>query len=414
MNDSKTILMLCGFRIFPAATGGHVHSTTIARALARMGYQVLVYCLAGRREDYRLRDMLRHPYRRVQIEPGLIEETNLGPGFGLLQAIARRLEVPRIWQYALLERGFVPRRLKAELLKAEIIIADFPFCPPVPGLWSDKPWFMISHELEFRLLEQGSPRERRFSAWMRRVEESAPRKYRDIFTCADEDRHFFRQHDVSGALKFPFIRCGVDPKAYEVARGTRERVRTDLKLTEDDWLFVFSGSGYGPNLEALEALKDFCRREAEFLARERVYFLALGSMARTPFREGAMIATGRVPEVVPYFAAGDAGLNPIMRGSGSNVKLFEYLAARLPVISTLFGVRGTTLEPDIDFLPYAPENLKTAVQQFLGKYTREQWKQQAELVWARHRRSCDIQQLVTDALSQRPEFTLPTKDSSVG
>ena len=39
--------------------------------------------------------------------------------------------------------------------------------------------------------------------------------------------------------------------------------------------------------------------------------------------------TGPVPEVLPYFAASDAGLNLVTRGSGSNVKLFEYLAAQI-------------------------------------------------------------------------------------
>ena len=405
MSHSKKIVMLCGFRIFPASTGGHVHSTTIARALARMGHNVLVYCLAGRREDYRLGGLRDQSYRRVELEARLSEETNLGPFFGLLQAIARRLDVPRLWQHALLKRGIVPRRLKAELGAADIIIADFPFCPPIPGPWRSKPWFMISHELEFRLLEQGSPHERRFAGWMRSVETAAPRNYRDIFACADEDRDFFRANDASGQLKLPFIRCGVDPQDYLPLTGTRERVRQELQLAQDDWLLVFSGSGYGPNLEALEKLKNFCRREAEFLKRNQVYFLALGSMVATPFRDGALIATGRVPEVVPYFAAGDAGLNPITRGSGSNVKLFEYLAARLPVISTMFGVRGTTLQADIDFLPYAPESLRSVLENFIHGRSREEWRQHAQSVWARHRHSCDIQELVKAALDQRPEFS---------
>ena len=87
-------------------------------------------------------------------------------------------------------------------------------------------------------------------------------------------------------------------------------------------------------------------------------------MVSTPVREGAFIATGPVPEVLPYFAAADAGLNPITRGSGSNVKLFEYLAARLPVISTLFGVRGTNLVPDADF---SSDVLNSAVAAILAR-----------------------------------------------
>jgi glycosyl transferase family 1 len=398
------IVLLSGFRIFPTSTGGHIRSASIARALARMGHRVLIYSLAGRQGDYSLGGVFGRSFRLDLIESNLSEETNLGLGYGVLQTVARRLDFPRVWQHALMRRGIVPRRLKAALTDADVVLADMPWCPPVPGPWRGKPWFMISHNLEFRLLEQGTPRHRRFATWMRDIESAAPNDYRDIFACADEDREFFRAHDRRGRLKLPFLRGGVDPSAYTVPPGTRERFRAALGVSEADTLLVFAGSGFGPNLEALEALRAFSREHAEFLARERVYFLLLGSMTPGASRDGALIATGRVPEVAPYFAAGDAGLNPVTRGSGANVKLFEYLAARLPVISTLFGVRGTALQPDVDFLEYAPDTLRTVIERFLRSRTREDWRRHADDVWRRHQKICDIQELVRDAVADLPEF----------
>lgn len=404
MSTKKKIVMLCGYRIFPPSTGGHVHSTTIARALARLGNDVLVYCLAGRREDYTEAGGFSRTPRRVQIEPGLVEEVNLGPLYGVLQTISRRLGMPRVAQFELLRRGVIPARLREELLGADLVVSDFPFCPPVPGPWSGKPWFMISHELEFKLFRQGSRLERLFAGWMEGVERAAPGRYRDIFVCAQEDRDFFRAQDPAGRLKLPYIRCGVDSKMYVAAPGARERVRGELQLAPEDWLVVFSGSRYGPNLDALAEIRAFCRAEAAFLAERRIYLLALGSMVPAPEREGNFIATGPVPEVLPYFAAADIGLNPITRGSGSNVKLFEYLVARLPVISTVFGVRGTDLQPEVDFLPYEPQTLRAALDRFLASRSREAWRRHADEVLARHFRACDIQELVQDAVAQRPEF----------
>ncbi len=401
----KNIVLLSGFRIFPTSTGGHIRSASIARALARMGYRVLIYSLAGRQEDYSLAGVFGRSFRIDAIESNLTEEANLGLGFGLLQAGGRRLDFPRVWQHALLSRGWVPGRLKAALTEADIILADMPWCPPVPGPWAGKPWFMVSHNLEFRLLEQGTPRHRRYAPWMRDVETAAAQRYRDIFACAEEDRDFFRAHDTTGSRKIPLIRGGVDPKAYEVAPGTRERTRAALGMRDSDTLLVFAGSGFGPNLDALETLRAFSREHAEFLAREHVYFLLLGSMTPAAFRDGALIATGRVPEVASYFAAADAGLNPVMRGSGANVKLFEYLAARLPVISTAFGVRGTALQPDVDFLSYSPDTLLHTIEQFLRTRTRADWRRHAEEVWQRHKGTCDIQDLVRDAIAQLPEFS---------
>jgi len=410
----KSILIVSGFRIFPANMGCHVRTGGIARALARMGHRVRIYSLAGRRQDYRVFGaMPRTPYV-VEIEQNLCEEIHLGWLTGLLQSVGRRLNYPRVWQYSLLRRGIIPRRLKELLHEADVVICDMPWCPPIPGPWSSKPWFLISHNLEHRLLEQSSPHHRRAAPWMREVEAQAPHCFRDILACAEEDRDFFRQQDHAQRLVLPIVRCGVDPAAYRVPPGTRERTRSELGLAERDHLLVFSASRYPPNDEAVEDLRRFCRDEATFLAACGVRILVLGSVLPGPLREGAFTATGRVPEVAPYLAAADAGLNAVTWGSGSNVKLFEYLAARLPVISTEFGVRGSGLQPHLDYVPYDSPRLRPAVQRFLEGGTRERWRAYADDVWMRHRHSCDIQLLVSEAVARLRDFQPDQRNLSRG
>jgi glycosyltransferase involved in cell wall biosynthesis len=403
----KQVLLISGFRIFPGSTGGHIHTGGIARSLARMGYRVRIYSLAGRRQDYSLSSLWARSYRLDEIEPNLVEETHLGFFIGLIQTIGRRLDVPRVWQYALLKFGLVPRRLKKALREADIILSDLPWCPPVRGPWRSKPWFLVSHNLEYSLLAQEGFLHRRFSRWMFGVERDAPRIYSDIFSCAEEDRDFFRSHSGGSQLALPIIRCGVDPKGYSVPAGTREAVRETLRLEDADTLLVFSGSRFGPNLDALAWLREFCLKEAEFLASRRIYVLVLGSMVASPERSGALIATGRVPATEPYFSASDAGLNPVTRGSGSNVKLFEYLAARLPVISTEFGVRGTELQPEVDYLAYEQAGLQATLERFVTMRSRVQWREFAEAVWNRRRQGCDIGELVRDAIAKVPGFPAP-------
>ena len=53
-----------------------------------------------------------------------------------------------------------------------------------------------------------------------------------------------------------------------------------------------------------------------------------------------MVALGYVPDLRPVLAAADVAVNPVATGSGSNVKLSEYLAAGLPVVTTPLGLRG--------------------------------------------------------------------------
>ncbi len=396
----KNIVYFCGQKVFPAVTGGHLHSAGIARALARMGHTVRICSHAGRQEHYL-------PPRRwlvEEIEPGLSEETYVGLEVGLLQTALRRLGHTRFWQYELIRRGWLPSRLRQRLQAADLVLADFPFTPPPAWVPAGQPWFLVSHNLEHRLMQQGTPRDRAAAARMQAVEAAAPARYRDIFACAEEDQAFFRAHDPQQRLQLPIIRSGVDPKAYQLPAEVRERVRGELGLGPQDRLIVFSGSRSWQNLDVLDDLKAFCRREQAFLEQHHIYLLLLGSMEPQAHREGRMIATGPVPETAPYFAAADAGLNPVTKGSGANVKLFEYLAARLPIISTRFGVRGTALEAGLDYLEYEPEALKPALEQFATARTAAGWRAHAEVVWLRHQRSCDIEALVRDAVSGLAEF----------
>jgi glycosyltransferase involved in cell wall biosynthesis len=399
----KNIVLLSGNRIAPAATGGQVRSLGIARALARLGHSVHIFSTAGRKQDYRPSNLRRGVTMEVEIEPGLKESTHLGPTFGMMQTAARRLDYPRVWQHHMLAHGLVPGRLRSALSKADIVFSDLPYCPPVPGPWRRQPWFLISHNLEHKLLEQGSPRQRRFADWMRRIESEAPQTYTDILACAEEDKQFFQAHDIHAKLTLPIVRCGVDPHCYALSPHERPQIRGQLGLSEKDWVLVFSGSGFGPNVEALRQIEAFCAAEADFMAKHRAHILVIGSVCRQAYRRDGLIVTGPVPEVLPYLAASDAGINLVTRGSGSNVKLFEYLAAKLPVISTGFGVRGTNLVAFEDYLPCSRDNLKEVIHRFVS-VDRETWKSRAQDVWNRHRDSCDIHHLVSSAISALPAF----------
>jgi glycosyltransferase involved in cell wall biosynthesis len=396
----KRVLILSGFRIFPNSTGGHLRTGNIARAFARMGHQVTLYSMAGRNADYRS-PTRSAGFLREDIEANLAEHTNLGIVIGILQAVGRRMKLPRVWQYALLRMGLVPGTLRQAIAESDVIFSDLPWCPPLARARRGQGWYLISHNLEFRLLQQGTFVDRCASGWMRSVERRAPRTYDDVFACAEEDQQFFRENDASRSRALPIVRNGIDPSAYRFTGEMRSTVRSDLGFVETDTLLLFSGSNFGPNTDALQVLQTFNRRHASWLAARHVYILAVGSMSRRHSREGALITTGRVPEVLPYFAAADAGLNPVTRGSGSNLKLFEYVAAGLPVLSTAFGARGTTLVPGLDYLEWEGEALLEAIDHFLAR-PREEWRGNAARVWQTQREEFDMEVIVRGAVRKIP------------
>ncbi|MEB3337773.1 MAG: glycosyltransferase, partial [Leptolyngbyaceae bacterium] len=53
--------------------------------------------------------------------------------------------------------------------------------------------------------------------------------------------------------------------------------------------------------------------------------------------------TGLVDDTRPYFEAADLAINPMLSGSGTNLKQVEYLAMGLPTLATPVGMRGSAI-----------------------------------------------------------------------
>lgn len=65
------------------------------------------------------------------------------------------------------------------------------------------------------------------------------------------------------------------------------------------------------------------------------------------------------------FQAADVALNPIFRGSGSNIKMFDYLAAGLPVVTTPVGARGIEGQREEHFLVAEEQEFACAMKRLL-------------------------------------------------
>jgi len=63
--------------------------------------------------------------------------------------------------------------------------------------------------------------------------------------------------------------------------------------------------------------------------------------------------------------ASDMALNPMFEGSGSNIKMLEFMAAGLPIISTPRGIRGIDLEPNIDVIVTEGEQMSSAIRSLI-------------------------------------------------
>jgi glycosyltransferase involved in cell wall biosynthesis len=102
---------------------------------------------------------------------------------------------------------------------------------------------------------------------------------------------------------------------------------------------VFMGSWHGPNLDAVRDIFRFADRAPH------VRFLILGSSCHAfkdapPAHNIGMLGVVDDDAKDAILGIADIALNPVVSGSGTNLKMLDYFASGLPVISTAHGVRG--------------------------------------------------------------------------
>jgi glycosyltransferase involved in cell wall biosynthesis len=219
-----------------------------------------------------------------------------------------------------------------EYPSADIIIHESPFlvgCDIFAGL-DNKCRIYNSHNAEADLYSQlhrhqGSQGIRDI---VREAEKHLLQQVNMVCCCNTSDLSSFRE--LAPACQYETLHV---PHGAQPRRGEPRRARKALSRLQ----CVFMGSGHPPNVEAarfiVESLAPKCP-SADF------------TIVGTCFKEGTygrnVRCLGKVSDSVKadVLSSVDLALNPMASGSGSNVKVLDYFAYGLPLISTNFGMRG--------------------------------------------------------------------------
>jgi glycosyltransferase involved in cell wall biosynthesis len=187
-----------------------------------------------------------------------------------------------------------------------------------------------------------------------------------LAVCTDFDRDAFVSDYAVPADKVAVIGNGVDCAAVPVLSAeTRQQCRRQLGL-DGRFTALFGGSEYPPNIAAVECILSAAARLPDST------FAILGTVCNfARFRTALpanVLMLGQLSEAEKWLAyvVSDLALNPVISGSGSNVKMFEYAAAGLPILSTEFGARGTGLRPGEQYYPTGLEDFAARVAECAG------------------------------------------------
>jgi glycosyltransferase involved in cell wall biosynthesis len=145
-----------------------------------------------------------------------------------------------------------------------------------------------------------------------------------------------------GAARVSAIPTGVDLDYFRQPAGPARNA--DLIFTGSmDWM---------PNIDAMRWFVS----EVLPLIRRRRPATSLAIVGRTPppelqawgRRDPLIQVSGTVPDVRPYLWGSAIAIVPLRIGGGTRLKIYEAMAARIPVVSTSIGAEGLTIHPPQD------------------------------------------------------------------
>lgn len=376
----RRLTIISGIQIFPPLSGGNLRTASLARAFASQGYEVRVFSLTGRKSEY----LSRQKSSTDSPADGVTEHVNRQISFGLIQFLTYRLCLPDLWHLVFSSRSPLLRRWISE---SDLIMVDFPFLHRYLARVPRGKRILNSHNLEHERWKKRGFLKR----MVKSIERSAGTNADVVLATHHEEVSFYADTGARVAL----TPNGILDQRYD--EETREKIRSDLGISEDKTVLLFSASQYGPNREGLTLLSEFEAAHREWLTQNGFVLLVVGSVSERPLRKGALIATGPVPVVEPYFSAADIALNPIESGSGTNLKMVQYLVARLPLVSTRFGARGFSLENGKDYIELDAANLQAALE-IVKKNGGETLSHMADRAYQQNRHLIDMKSILRDSV----------------
>lgn len=202
-----------------------------------------------------------------------------------------------------------------------------------------------SHNVEYELKKSMFPNNRTARKLLRdlfALEKEACQSSDFVFACSTDDINKLKDLYGIDDSKISLVPNGVDLDSNPFTSFNDRLVRKKELGLEMEQTVVFIGSWHKPNLEAVEEIIKFAPTLPD------VKFIIMGGQCLA-FKErkvaNNIVFAGMVKESLKRFiySIADIAINPMITGSGTNLKVAEYMANGVPVISTLIGTRGYNL-----------------------------------------------------------------------
>jgi glycosyltransferase involved in cell wall biosynthesis len=325
------VLIVNPFLVYPLAHGARVRTFRLATELARLGAHVDMLC----------------PWR-PGVSAGLFKNDGitLHPHAFISNVLPRLLperQVPALVALSWQPFAIGPRRRLNSFSGHEVV--QFELCAHASWmrrLPAGTRTVYSSHNVEVDYFGARVRRSQASAGMLRRVEELerlAATSSDLVVACTEADAS--RLAEVYGPREIVVVPNCCDDALIELDRaGLRGSARAALGIGQDELCILFVGGPAHHNREAVAYLE---RQLMPRLGGGTTLVIAGrcgGRPGRVARNGGTVLRLGFVQDLRPLLAAADVAVNPVAYGSGSSVKLVEYIGARVPVVTTPVGMRG--------------------------------------------------------------------------
>lgn len=365
INSRKKIIVTSTFSVYPPMGGGQARIYNLYKNIAKeYEVKIIAYdtcCVPKKRHKiaYGLEEIVVPKSEMHQDEETKIEEA---VGFPITD-----IAMPMIGELTP-EFGDI---LEKESLNADLIVVSHPYTYiQVKNHARKIPFIYEAHNVEYLMKKKMLPENeigKKLVDNLFAVEKECCQKSKFILTCSEEDKATIMDLYGVDAGKIIVVPNGVDCDATQyVDINARLENKKEHEIS-DEKIGIFMGSWHMPNLEAAEEVINIARK----CPREK--FLLIGSQCsyfkdKELPRNVGLLGLVSEKEKLQIFKTVDFALNPMKSGSGTNLKMFDYMSAGIPVISNLFGTRGiddkqSLIIAESDEMPNAIEkfNLKECI-----------------------------------------------------
>ena len=345
------ILVLSTFPVYPPVSGGKLRIYNLYKNLSK-SFKVTLVSLDHCDADIKISEN----FNEVRIKRG--REFNLLAEKIKAETGVSSDDIASIEGYRLIP-GF-EERLKQLASSADAIILSHPYLYNAV-LTMEIPVFYDAHNVEY-VQKSSMFNNEKYLALVKSIEHKLCDRAKFIYPPSQQDMDMMRKLYNTGENKFLIVENGVDLKNIAVL-SSEEKKELKRRLGMDDRVVaLFAGSMHKPNEEAVFYMETLAEKFPEVLF---IVIGGAGGVLKNPPQN--LIPVGVVTEEDKdvLMRAADIGLNPVVSGSGTNLKLVEYLAYGLVVVSTIFGARG--IEFNDEFFTCGIEDFKEKFKQTIDK-----------------------------------------------